>query len=163
MAPLTTAVVARACRTFMALAYPGGPATIPEWKRVYFDLPLDRPVSDFLPPAPAAQGIVHAVQNPHGACGWAFRLGSARFPHLKLKLQLLDHKGAAMCVFMVDTHDAFSKDNPQPPADHPDAAAWLDLQRANRQLKEGIERALEAEGLVTFHGLLRSALPQSTS
>ena len=48
-------------------------------------------------------------------------------------------------------------------ADHPDAAAWLDLQRANRQLKEDIERALEAEGLVTFHSLLRSALPKCTS
>jgi len=161
MAAVTTAQLARACRTFMARAYPGGAATIPAKKRIYFELPLDRPAADFLPPAPNAEGIVQVLSPEGGGNGWAFRLGSAHFPHLKLKLQLVDHEGRTQCVFMVDTHDAFSKNNPQPPADHPDAPAWLALQHQNRQLKEEIERDLEAEGLMTFNSLLRSALPKS--
>ena len=43
-------------------------------------------------------------------------------------------------------------------ANHPDAACWKKLQTANRQLKEQIEHAWEAEGLLTFNGLLRQEL-----
>src|SRR5262245_32751252 len=168
MAAVTTVQLARACRTFMALAYPGGAATIPEKKRIYFDLPVERPVSDFLPPAPAPEGIVQALPADGSTCasacgGWALRLGSAHFPHLKLKVQFLKNDGCPVCVFMVDTHDAFSRTSAQPPPDHPDAAAWLELQSANRQLKENIERAFEAEGLTTFQSLLRSDLPKGKS
>ena len=59
---------------------------------------------------------------------------------------------------MVDTHDAFSKTAVYPPPDHPDAAAWAKLQTTNRQLKEAIERAFEAAGLLTFNALLRGDL-----
>jgi len=169
MAAVTTAQLARACRIFMALAYPGGTATIPEKKRLYFNLPAEHPVTDFLPPAPPAEGIVQALPadgsaTGGSACGgWAFRLGSARFPHLKLKVQFLKNDGCPVCVFMVDTHDAFSRTSAQPPPEHPDAAAWLELQSANRQLKENIERAFEADGLTTFQSLLRSDLPKATS
>ena len=116
MGPVTTALVARACRTFMGLAYPGGPATIPPRKRVYFNLPLDRPVSDFLPPAPAAEGIVHAVQTPGGAGGWAFRLGSARF---YASVTIADEQGNDVTVLLGDGKGGFSKAKGSPfPAGH---------------------------------------------
>ncbi len=160
---VTTAMLARACRTFMELAYPGGPACIPEKKRLYYDLPVERPVEEFLPPAAAAE-ICQAIPAEGGGLrGWAFRLGSAQFPHLKLKMQKIDYNHGTVWVFMVDTHDAYSKNSARPPADHPDEAAWTALQTANRQLKEQIERALEAAGLTTFPSLLRRDLDKECS
>ena len=41
---------------------------------------------------------------------------------------------------------------------HPDAAAWIALQAANRELKGRIERAWEAAGLLTHNSLLRREL-----
>jgi len=154
MDQLSNVLLGQACRTFMRLAYPGGPHTIPTKKRIYYDLPLDRPVTDFLPPAPAAQDICQVLPRA-GECigGYAFRLGSAHFPHLKLKVQLIDYNHASTWVFMVDTHDAMPL-----PAGHPDARAWKNLQATNRTLKEIIEHALEKEGLVTFNSLLRCDL-----
>ncbi len=155
MKGVTTAMLARACRTFLKLAYPGGPDTIPPKKRVYFDLPLDQPVANFLPPASVAQEICQVLPAQGGGVrGFAFRLGSAHFPNLKLKLQMIDYDNSTIWVFMVDTHDLFSRDHPQPPAGHPEAEAWKALQKANRQLKEQIETALEKEDLATFNSLL---------
>ena len=157
MQQVTTEVLARACHAFMRLAYPSGPADIPANKRVYYQLPLDRPVDEFLPPAGAAESIVQIIPAEGGGLrGWAFRLGSARYPHLKLKLQKVDHNHTPTWVFMVDTHDKMPLS--ALPVDHPDAAAWAELQTANRQLKEQIEQALEAAGLTTFNSLLRSEL-----
>lgn len=154
--PVSMPLLARACRVFMRHAYPDGPETIPPKKRVYADLPETEPVENYLPPAPAAEEVGQVIFGAnHGIRGYALRLGSARFPHLKLKLQLVDFNNSTAWVFMVDTHDAFSKSNFYPPPDHPDAAAWSALQTANRELKSCIETALEQEGLVTFHGLLR--------
>ncbi len=154
MDQVSSFLLGQACRTFMRLAYPGGPQTIPAKKRVYYDLPLDRPVTDFLPPAAAAQEICQTLPGDgEGVRGYAFRLGSAHFPHLKLKVQLIDNNHSATWVFMVDTHDAMPV-----PAGHPDVQAWKTLQATNRTLKEIIERALEKEGLVTFNSLLRGDL-----
>ncbi len=150
--------LARACRVFCALAYPDGGETIPVKRRIYASLPLDRPLSDFLPPAIPGD-VCQAIAAPEGHVnGYAFRLGSAGFPHLKLKVQQVDGANGNAWVFMVDTHDAFSKESVQAPANHPDAAAWSALQQANRRLKEQIEQALEGEGLTTFNSLLRSEL-----
>ena len=88
-----------------------------------------------------------------GTRGYAFRLGSAAFPHLKL--QVVDYDRSGVLVFGVDTHDAFL---PNLPADHPDTLAWKVLQEGNRKLKEQIERAWEREGLMTFNRLLREGL-----
>lgn len=163
MVPVSTAALARACHLFLKLAYPGGPDTIPAKRRPYYDLPADRPATDFLPPAAVAAEVVQALPAAGGgARGWALRLGSTVFPHLKLKIQLVDYNNESVWVFMVDTHDAFSKKSFQPPPDHPDSEAWRALQSANRQLKEQIERAWEAEGLPTFNSLLRSELPSVT-
>jgi hypothetical protein len=53
----------------------------------------------------------------------------------------------------VDTHDQLRLD-PR----HPDAAGWAQLQAINRELKEKIEHAWEADGLLTFNALLRREL-----
>ncbi len=158
---VTIALLARACHTFMRLAYPSGPDSIPPSKRPYYDLPLDRAVEEFLPPAPVAQEVCQVIPGPgDGARGYALRLGSDRFPHLKLKAQLIDYNNSTAWVFMVDTHDAFSRESFHPPPDHPDAPGWQALQSANRELKSKIEKALEQEGLVTFHALLRGEWPK---
>ena len=59
----------------------------------------------------------------------------------------------ATWIFAVDTHDAFPFDE-----HHPDREAWTRLQVGNRLLKEAIERSWEADGLLTFNGLLRQGL-----
>jgi hypothetical protein len=82
--------------------------------------------------------------------GYAFRLGSTVFPHLKL--QVVGQSDGEL-VFSVDTHDQV-----RVPLGHPDAAAWAQVQAANRKLKEEIEHAWEAAGLLTFNALLRREL-----
>jgi hypothetical protein len=62
-------------------------------------------------------------------------------------------QGEQDLVFSVDTHDQIRVD-----PKHPDALAWAELQNANRKLKEKIERAWEAAGLLTFNALLRREL-----
>jgi len=162
MESLTPDILSRGCQIFLALAYPGGLSTIPEKKQPYAAIPLDRPVSDFLPPAKVADGICHVLSAPGGGMrGFAFRLGSERFPHLKLKLQLIDYDNTTTWVFMVDTHDAFSRSSFHPPPDHPDAKSWRELQMHNRKMKERIEAQLEAAGLETFNSLLRRDLERS--
>jgi hypothetical protein len=159
MAELTTSMLRQACRLFMELAYPGGVETIPPKKRVYYDIPADRPLKELLPPAADATGIAQEMCNrKDGVHGYEFRLGSAHFMHLKLRVQMVEHRGAPVCVFTVNTHDAFSRTSVQPPPEHPDAPRWLALQEANRQLKDLIEDKLEHAGFLTFKGLLRGDL-----
>jgi hypothetical protein len=145
MKGLTTALLSRACQTYLDLAYPGGPDTIPPPKSLYYDLPAGRPLQDLLLP-PVCQVLPSVAGHFRG---YSFRLGSAAYPHLKL--QVVAHDDA--CLFMVDTHDT----TPLGPA-HPDAARWAQLQQANRHLKEQVERAWEEAGLLTFNGLLRREL-----
>src|SRR5262245_51715984 len=73
MVLLPTELLARACRTFLRLAYPGGPATIPPKKRAYDALDAGRQATDYLPPADVAEGVVQPI-SAHGnsAIGWAF-------------------------------------------------------------------------------------------
>jgi hypothetical protein len=159
MQQLTTQLLGQACRIFMALAYPEGSASVPAKKRLYFDLPADQPVAAFLPPAVCAQGVCRELRRDSGTlCGYDLRLGSAGFAHLKLRLQLVEQSSDTIWVFMVDTHDAFSNASRFPPPDHPDCKQWLQLQDANRALKEKIEAAFEQNGLATLNSLLREEL-----
>jgi len=151
---LSTPLLARACRIFMEAAYPEGSVSVPEHKRAYSCIPEAAAVADYLTPAPRAQGVCQKLDNDH----FTFRLGSVRYANLKLKVQCVAEHGVCRCVFAVDTHDAFSKEHAQPPPDHPEAAAWLELQSANRALKEKIEAAWEAAGILTHNGLLREEL-----
>jgi hypothetical protein len=154
---LSTPLLARACRIYLDTAYPGGAPTIPEHKRAYAAISPDEPVQRYLMPSPLAQGI---CQKAGEGC-YTFRLGSPRYVNLKMKVHCVAERGACQCVFSVDTHDAFSKDHVQCPADHPDAAAWLELQAANRELKEKIEAAWGAAGILTHNGLLRAELVEA--
>jgi hypothetical protein len=151
MTGLTTDLLSRACRTFLALAYPDGEQTIPPTKRRFWDIPPGEPLTSYL----AMRDVCEKLLTPEGAVrGYAFRLGSAKFPHVKL--QVTDHENGAAWVFIVDTHDALRC------SVYPEEAqAWARLQADNRLLKEQIESAWEKAGLLTFNGLLRRALDKT--
>lgn len=158
MTPLTSEQLGRACRIFMDFGYPDGVDMIPPKKRPYYHLSGDASLQDYLPPAPAAQGVCQELAKKESPPGYEFRLGSAHFPHLKLRVHQVSHRGQQVWVYSVDTHDAFSRTNYAPPDDHPDAAAWRNLQQRNAVLKSTIEEAFEANGYLTFKGLLRLGL-----
>ncbi len=146
MRGLTTALLKRACQIFLDRAYPEGRDTIPPPKDRFLALDAEQPLESALI-VPVCQPL---FRRDGGLRGYALRLGSARHPHLKL--QIVDHEDAG-CVFSVDTHDGFKLSSSDP-----DAARWLELQAANRRLKEEIERAWEEAGLLTFNELLRREL-----
>jgi hypothetical protein len=147
MCGLTTSLLGQASRTFLTLAYPGGPSTIPPSRRPFLNLAPDQPLEPLLVPP-----LCEVLRTAEGDLrGYAFRLGSACYPHIKL--QAVRHDHGDTWIFSVDTHDALCLD-----ANHPDACGWKKLQTANRQLKEQIEHAWETEGLLTFNGLLRQEL-----
>jgi hypothetical protein len=141
MNDLTPALLGRACDIFLALAYPDG--SIPPTKQAFANIHADQPLDSLLQ-APVCQ----VLTGEGGARKYAFRLGSSDFPHVKLQVSCVHG-----CVFAVDTHDAIHID-----PSHPDAERWGYVQAANRQLKEKIERAWEAAGLLTFNALLRREL-----
>ena len=146
MKGLTTDLLGRACRSFLRLAYPEGEHTIPPGKRGYLSVAPDQDLGGVLVPP-----VCEALPAPGGgARGHSFRLGSARYPHLKLQVVAQDDGPP---VFAVDTHDTIHLD-----PGHPDSGRWGELVKANRQLKQQIEQAWEAEGLLTFNALLRNAL-----
>jgi hypothetical protein len=154
MTDFNTAQLRQACRIFMDLAYPEGPSTIPPKKRAYYDLDADLPVAAYLPPSACAGGIAQDLSTKRGGCGYEFRLGCAHYQHIKLRVQPMEHQGASVWVYSVDTHDARFA----PPPDHPDAPQWAALQENNRQLKDQIEDELEQAGFLTFKSLLRAEL-----
>jgi hypothetical protein len=146
MKGLTGTLLDRACRTFLGLAYPDGPQTVPAAKRPYLHINPDAPLEPLLAPPVCA-----TLPAPGGGVrGYSFRLGCTYYPHLKLQVVTTED---GSLVFSVDTHDAVQL---QP--DHPDWPRWRQLQTANRELKTRIERAWEADGLLTFNGLLRREL-----
>ncbi len=147
MKGLTASQLSLACRTFLTLAYLGDEQRIPPTRRPYFTITDDQPLGPLLGPP-----VGEEVRGPRGALrGYALRLGSVVYPHLKLQAICDEEDGP--CIFMVDTHDELRlTDN------HPDAPRWKEIQQANRRLKEAIEREWEAAGLLTFNGLLRREL-----
>jgi hypothetical protein len=151
---LTTQALARACRVFMTLAYPGGAATIPEKRRWYFEIDEECPLESLLPPSACAAGICQDLSKRSGGLvGYEFRLGSAAYPHLKLRIQLVEFHEQMVWVYSVDTHDGFHKATQF--LNDEEAAAWRALVEHNRQLKHRIEEALANAGFVTPVRLLR--------
>jgi hypothetical protein len=150
MQGLTTSLLAHACQTFLRLAYPEG--TVPEKCRRFLNLSPDTPLQTLLDLAVCERLPSRLDGSPRG---YAFRLGSATFPHVKL--QVIWDEECASLVFAVDTHDAITL-----PSDHPDHEPLRALKERNRVLKETIERAWEQEGLLTFRKILEQglALPQ---
>jgi hypothetical protein len=143
----------QACRIFLKLAYPDGESSIPVTKRAYLNVTVEPDLEPLLKP-PVCQVLPRLLGlgdiSPIGIRGYAFRLGSSVFPHLKL--QVVGQSDGEL-VFSVDTHDQV-----RVPANHPDAAAWAVIQTSNRKLKEEIEHSWEAAGLLTFNALLRREL-----
>jgi hypothetical protein len=159
MLPLTTDLVSQACRIFLSLAYPGGLDTVPPRKRLLAELPSGKEMLSYLAATTALKDGCQVVNGKTGGChAILIRLGCDHYPHLKLRTQYVDHKDGAVWLFSVDTHDGFSSSTFLPPADHPDAAAWTQMQRDNAALKQHIEAAWEQAGLITFNALLRRDL-----
>jgi hypothetical protein len=147
MKVLTTTLLGHACRTFLTLAYPDGLESIPAPKSGFLHLNCNGPVEDALLPT-----LCQTLRTECGDFrGYALRLGSAVYPHLKL--QIVHHEASDTWLFAVDTHDNLQLDS-----NDPDADRLAQIQLANRDLKEKIEKAWEREGLVTFNGLLRREL-----
>jgi hypothetical protein len=151
---LSTNDLAGACRIFMDLAYPDGPRTIPDFKVPYYEMTAERSLVEFLPPAPLSVGVTKTLsRNAGGMFGYEFRLGSADFPHLKLRVQSMDLHDREVWVYSVDTHDGFCQvtQNVSPE----EAQKWKALVENNRGLKHAIERALANAGYLTPIALLR--------
>jgi hypothetical protein len=151
---LSTHDLAGACRIFMDLAYPDGPHTIPAFKLPYFEMTAERSLVEFLPPAPLSVNVTKTLsRNAGGSFGYEFRLGSAGYPHLKLRVQSMDLHDREVWVFSVDTHDGFCQvtQNLSPE----EAQKWKALVEQNRALKHAIEKALANAGYMTPIALLR--------
>jgi hypothetical protein len=149
MPPFDTPMLGLACRIFLGAAYADGLGCVPAAVVRYADLPAEGTEGWC-----ESDGVYHAL--PQG--GFTLRLGSTAYPHLKLRVQKVDAPQGSLSLYAVDTHDSFSSETSQAPVGHPDATAWQALQEANRALKEKIETAWEAAGLLTLNGLLRQAL-----
>ena len=153
MDSLTTPQLANACRIFMDLAYPDA-QSIPPGKRPFREMDADLPLTDYLCPAPVATGVCQDLsKRAGGLVGYEFRLGSARYPHLKLRVQSVDLHERKVCVFSVDTHDGFHRATQF--LDSAEAETWRALVEHNRSLKHQIEEALAAAGFLTPVRLLR--------
>jgi hypothetical protein len=144
-----SSLFSRACRIFLTLAYPEG--KVPDSRRPFLHLAEDAELEPLLQP-PICERL--ASRDYLERRGYAFRLGSTVFPHLKL--QVLWHPETGQWLFAVDTHDAIFL-----PSNYPDQEQLRrlnELKTKNRQLKERIERAWEEDGLLTFSAILRRAL-----
>jgi hypothetical protein len=158
---LTTNELAGACRIFMDLAYPDGLRTIPVFKMPFYEMTSENSLIEFLPPAPKSVGVSKTMSRG-GAFGYEFRLGSASYPHLKLRVQSMDLHAREVWVYSVDTHDGIAK--LAGTLSEEDAARWKTLVDQNRTLKRSIESALGKAGYLTPVALLSFDLtPASVS
>jgi hypothetical protein len=148
MTELRACLLSRACRIFLGRAYPSG--QVPSRCLAYLQLEPEDAVEPLLGP-PVCELLIRCKETGSGLRGYAFRLGSRAFPHVKL--QMIWHDDIDDWVLSVDTHDAIRVR----PTD-PDFERLRQLQEENRQLKEQVEQDWEADGLWTFNALLRQSL-----
>jgi hypothetical protein len=160
MQQLTTDLITQACRVFLALAYPGGETDIPAKKRCVLAMPPGQNLLDHLANDVAVNECCTVARRDGKVRAIWLRLGCNHYPHLKLKIQLLEHKQGDIWLFGVDSHDKFSANYFVPPPGHPEADAWMKLQAQNRMLKERIETAWEQAGVATFNSQMRRDLDQ---
>jgi hypothetical protein len=155
---LTTDLVNTASRVFLTLAYGGGEEAAPSTKRRFHQLPPGLSMLDYMATGPGLPDCCQVIHDKAGTARTFFvRLGCDHYPNLKLKAQLVEGQQAGW-LLSVDTHDSFSSTCFLPPPDHPESEAWRRIQNANIALKERIESAWEAAGIMTFNGLLRREL-----
>jgi hypothetical protein len=153
MEGLSTELLGRACRIFLELAYAAGEKSIPAKKRPFWDIATGSLLDGYLPPQVGPELCQKIGSAPGCKPGFAYRLGCAHFPHLKLQVVRFEQGW----VFGVDTHDNFLTRGLS--ESDLEVEACRRLMVANRELKERIERAWERAGLTTFHTLLRADLP----
>src|SRR5438094_596604 len=76
MTGLTTELLGRACRIFLALAYPQGTNSLSPGRRCFSSMAPDEPLAKFV----ELPEVCEKLYTPEGALrGLAFRLGSTRF------------------------------------------------------------------------------------
>lgn len=151
MTPIPIEILNRACRIYAEQAYPDGPDTYSDAARELACLSPGADVRTFF----ATRGVIRELDGVHP--GLSIRLGCAAFPFLRLVLQEIELHDGTNWLFAVDTHDSWHH------PDHADAAGWLSLQSANRELKSRIETAWDKAGILTHNRLLRQELQPATS
>ena len=145
----------------MDLAYPAGVDTIPPAKRPYYDMDTEPRLEDYVPPAKIALGVCKELPRRDDALhGYEFRLGTESYPHLKLRVQRVDHHERDVWVYSVDTHDGFLQVVKY--LSNAEADAWRSMVEHNRALKHRIEEALALAGYMTPKNLLQIDLPTLT-
>ena len=147
MPSLPTKQFADACGIFLRLAYPDG--HVPANRLPFLGIPPDGLEAMLTPPI--CEQLIHSDGRANELRGYAFRLGSSDFPHVKLQIHWQERPGT--WIFAVDTHDAIHV-----PQDNPDYPRFQEIRLKNRLLKERIEQAWEAQGLLTFNASLRQEL-----
>ncbi|MEI7684341.1 MAG: hypothetical protein WCL32_04890 [Planctomycetota bacterium] len=145
MASFPASLLKHASRIFLDFAYPAGHATLPPAASEF-----ERHCEEGMDLPPRAQSIVRVLEGDHP--GFSVRLGCAAFPYLRLTCQQIGRDGVLAWLCSVDTHDSWHH------PDHADAAGWLAVQAANRELKARIEKAWDEAGILTHNRLLRQEL-----
>ncbi len=141
---ITSAMLAEAMRIYLDIAYPDGepPAHVQAMARVDPDAPLEAALGgeyvDARPLRPGSELV--------GKYLW--RLGNARYPHMKLGLERCSEGDDF--VFVVDTHD---RDLPLDSEAY-DSPEYQELIRHNARLKHLIETRFHLAGLPTVRGHL---------
>src|SRR5437764_12504407 len=124
MIDLPPDLLSRACRVYLEEAYPEGAASVSPCLRVYWDIPADADLDEYLVPSQRTRAFCQVLSGRHP--GYQLRLGCADFPHLKMTIQGVPSDGQVCWLFGVDTHDSWHH------PEHPDRAAWVALQASNR-------------------------------
>ena len=146
---LTAAELIKALHIYLQYAYPDG--QVPGKRRHYQAVHEGQTLKELF----HLQGVEPVPgQLPSEPVGYSFRIGNARYQHMKLKV--LPWKEPPGFVFSVDTHDNF-----RIPPNAPDAEQFRELQQQNQELARCIESAWEESGLPTSSGLLRRHLSRA--
>ena len=142
LSEITSPMLAEAMAIYLRLAYRD--VEPPERIRAVAVVDPDAPLRDTLDGDCVETRPV--PDQPHRVAKYLWRLGNARFPHMKLGLERCS--GGDDFVFAVDTHD---RDMPLG-SDAYDSPDYQELVRYNAHLKHLIEARLHLAGIPTMRG-----------
>jgi hypothetical protein len=148
-----TDLLSKACRIFLTRAYPEGETSLAPHLRPFWAMSPDQPLDTFLEMKQVCEKLLDPQDRVRG---YAFRLGSSHFPHLKLQVTALEN--GEIWVFSVDTHDSL-----RCAVSAAEREVWARIREENRCLKDKIEQEWEKQGLTTFKTILRRGLGQPSS
>lgn len=143
--------IEQAVAIYLAIAYPGLEAPPAVRRRLAW--PTDLSLCELVNRPP----FERVGRTPDDQPIFGLRLGNARYPHMKLQIQPWDAKDGFL--LSVNTHDHALALDPN----GPDAAAFMQLQVENQQLKVAIEQAWDQNELPTFPRYLRNYLAQQAT